>query len=327
MRFWRKPKSITSLLGGSLSEEMLDESLLLDHVKTEDYLTVALEIRPCSFLTIPAELRNGDKLGKEIDELCAGDLQAVLSAAADEKGAFIHRLKERIGESFRRVVFVSATYKAHIEWARRLYLGMRDVEVRPSIHELYLFKDARVKKELRSLMRIRKAARERVQLSIDAPKTKTCFAFPEELSPEYLSSVGKLLGYPSCCVERYVRDRLSGEASAEMRAGGQIDQLRREGNKPDTYAYFARNFFPCDPKCRNASEIGRRTFDLLSGLNPKIGNRYFTCMMRNVEMVENYPELTRQHVEKLTKKAQKVTRVETGNQNNFKPYTSITDVR
>ena len=327
MRFLRRPKSVTSLLRGSLSEEMLDESLLLGHVKTEDYLMVALEIRPCSFLTIPAELRNGDTLGKKIDALCAGDLQAVLSAAADEKGALIHRLKATIGESFKRVVFASATYKAHIDWARRLYLRICNVEVRPSIHELYLFKDARVKKELRKLLRIRKAARARVRLSMDAPKTKTCFAFPEELSQEYLSSVGKLLGYPSCCVEKYVRDRLSGEASAEMRASGQIDQSRSEGTEPDTYAYFARNFFPCEPKCRSAGEIGRRTLDLLSGLNPKFGKLYFAGMRKNVEIVENYPELARKHVEKLTRKAQKVTRVETGNQNNFKPYTSITDVR
>ena len=46
----KRPKNFVSLLRGSLSEEMFDESLLLDHVKIEDYLMVALGIRLVLFL-------------------------------------------------------------------------------------------------------------------------------------------------------------------------------------------------------------------------------------------------------------------------------------
>ena len=113
MHFWKRRRDIASLLRGKLFEEILDESLLLNHVKTEDYLMVALEVRPCSFLTIPAEFQNGDELGRQIDELCAEDLQAVLNATADKKAVLIRRLKKKIQESFNKVVFASATYKAH----------------------------------------------------------------------------------------------------------------------------------------------------------------------------------------------------------------------
>jgi len=288
---------------------MLDESLLLDHVKTEDYLMVALEVRSCSFLTVPAEFQNGDMLGRKIDELCREDLQAVLSATANKKGVLIRKLKKKIRESFQKVVFASAVYKAHLEWSRKLFLQTYDVEVRPSIHELYLFKNSKVKKELRRLMNVRNVAREMVALSMDVSKRKTSLAFPEELSSDYLVSVGKLLGYPSCCVGKYTHDRLGEDVNVEVRASRQVKELRKEGEEPDIYAYFVRNFFPCEPRCRSASEMGRKTFDLLSGVNPKLGDLYLECVRRNVEMVEKYPELIRQYRKKLTKRAQKLSRM------------------
>lgn len=308
MRLWKRPKNVSSLLKKVLSAEILDESLLFDHVKTEDYLMVALEIRPCSFLTIPAEFPNGEELGKKTDELCAGDLQAVLGATPDKKGVLIRRLKKRIQESFKKVVFASATYEAHVEWAKKLSLQTFDVEVRPSIHELYLFKDSKVKRKLRSLVNIRKAARERIKTSIDVSKSRTWLAFPEERTPEYLASVGEVLGYPSCCVERYIHDRLSEGASVEARASREVEQLRKGGGEPDIHAYFARNFFPCEPRCRSASEIGRRAFDLLSAVNPKLGDLYLKCIRDNVGIVQKYPEITKQYRKRLTKKAQKLTR-------------------
>jgi len=309
LRFLRKPKNVVSLLKGTLSEMMLDESLLLDHVKTEDYLMVALEIRPCSFLTIPAEFQNGDELGRKMDELCREDFQAVLSAAADRKGVLIHKLKKRIQESFKKVVYASAVYEAHMKWSRKLFLQIYDVEVRPSIHELYLFKNSKIKKELRRLMNVRNAAREKAALSMDVTQRRTSLAYPEELSSEYLVSVGKLLGYPFCCVERYIHDRLHGDVDVETRASRQVEELRKREEEPDVYAYFVRDFFPCEPRCRSASAVGRKTFDLLSGVNPKLGDLYLECVRRNVEMVEKYPDLIRQYREKLKKRAEKLSKL------------------
>ena len=183
------------------------------------------------------------------------------------------------------------------------------MEVRPSIHELYLVKDSKVKGELRRLANIRKAAGERIKISMDGSKSRTWLAFPEELVPEYLASVGELLGYPSCCVERYIQDRLSEGASVEVRASREVEQLKKEGGKPDFHAYFARNFFPCEPRCRSASKIGRRAFDLLSDANPKLGDLYLKCTRDNVGIVQKYPEITKQYRKSLVKKARKLTRV------------------
>jgi len=288
---------------------MIDESLLLDYVKTEDYLMVTLEIRPCSFLTIPAEFQNGDELGRRIDELCREDFQAVLNATANEKVFLIRKLKKKIQESFKKVVLTSAVYKTHMEWSRKLFLQTYDVEVRPSIHELYLFQNSKVKKELKRLLNVREVAREKVALSMGGSKGKTGLAFPEELSSDYLASVGKLLGYPSCCVERYIHDRLNEDVNVEMRASRQVKELRKEGKEPDVYSYFVRNFFPCEPRCRSAGEVGRKAFDLFGGVNPKLGALYLECVRRNVEMVEKYPELIGQYREKLTKRVQKLSRM------------------
>lgn len=309
MRFWKKSKNIIGLLKDSLSEEILDEHLLLGHVKTEDYLMVALELRPCSFLAIPAEFQNGDELGTKIDELCLEDFQTLLSASPDKKGVLIPELKKKIRKSFKNVVLASAAYKAHIEWSRKLSLQFFDVEVRPSIHELYLFKNSKVKRELRRLVNVRNLAREKIGLLMDVSKKNTCLAFPEESSSEYLASAGELLGYPSCCVERYVHDRLCEGTSVEVRASRQVEQLRKEGEEPDVYAFFARSFFPCDPRCRSAIEMGRKTFDLLSDANPKLGDLYFECIRNNAIMIEKYPEFIRQYREKLTERAQKLSRM------------------
>jgi len=305
LRFSGKPKSIVSLLKETLSEDLLNEPLLLDHVKTEDYLTVALGIRSCSFLTIPAEFPDGNEMGRKIDELCMEDLQTVLNATPDKKGVLIRKLKMKIRKSFEEVVFASSAYKAHIEWSKKLCLQTYDVEVRPSIRELYLFRSLSVKKELGRLVSVRNAARERAMLSMSVSKKKASLAFPEELSSNYLVSVGKLLGYPSCCVQRYVNDRLLEDVGVEMRASRQVKELQEDEEAPNVYAYFARSFFPCEPRCRSARGMGRRTFDLLSDVNPELGDLYFECLRRNVEMVERYPELIRQYSEELKKRAQK----------------------
>ena len=110
-----------------------------------------------------------------------------------------------------------------------------------------------------------------------------------------------------------------------MRASRQIEQLREEGENPDLHSYFARNFFPCKPTCQNASEIGRKTFDLLNEFNPQLGGLYFKCVTNNVKMVEKCPELTRQYRAKLTEKAQRFKETQSGNQNNFKQNASIND--
>jgi len=301
LSFWRKPTDLLDSLRGGLSEELLDEPLSTDHVKTEGCLMVALGVRPCALVTIPAELPDGTKLGREIDALCAEDLRRVTEAPAEKKPFLIPKLRSRIQESFRKVVLSSAAYKAHLSWSKKLSLQILDIEVRPSIHELYLFKNPAVGKQLKKLIALRAAARKELAFPKGFVATRTSLVYAEELSADYLHSAGELLGYPPCCVKSYVDDRLGGGVNVETRASTQLRQTDEGVKQLSIYAYFARNFFPCHPQCRNAIEIGGSAFHQLTDVNPKLGAIYLQCLRENAKTVEEYPELTQQYKQKMEK--------------------------
>jgi hypothetical protein len=301
LRLWKKHTGLLDSLKSGLSQELLGEPLLTDQVKTEGYLMVALGIRPCALITIPAELPDGVELGRKIDMLCAEDLREVTEAPVEQKRFLIPKLRSRIQESFRKVVFSSVSYKAHVNWSRKLSLQTLDVEVRPSIHELYLFMNQAVGKRLKRLSKLRISARKEHAFSIGFVGTRAGLAYAEELSADYLYSAGKLLGYPSCCVKAYVDDRLGNGVNVETRASTQLKQIDEGTRQSSPYAYFARNFFPCNPQCQNAIEIGISTFHHLADVNPKLGAVYFECMRRNAKAVEEYPELARQYRQKMEK--------------------------
>ncbi len=301
MRLRKEHANLLDLLKSGLSEELLNEFLLTDNVKTEGYMMVALGVRPCAFVTIPAELPDGAELGRKIDALCAEDLRKVTEAPREQKPLLIPKLRSRIHESFRKVVFSSASYEAHVNWSTKLSLQTLDFEVRPSIHELYLFTSPAVEKQLKSLITLRILARKKHASLIGSAGTRTSLAYAEELSEDYLSSAGKLLGYPSCCIKAYANDRLGGGVTAEARASMQLRHVDEGKRQSSVYAYFARNFFPCYPQCQNADEIGRRAFQCLADVNSKLGNLYFECMRKNAETVIEYPVLTQQYREKMEK--------------------------
>ncbi len=78
---------------------------------------------------------------------------------------------------------------------------------------------------------------------------------------EYLEKEGVLLGYPTCCVE-WARNRRSSQKSIETIA---LTELIREDyacssgavkvSSPEL-AYFAFEFYPCDPRCNAAEAVG-----------------------------------------------------------------------
>ena len=302
MNLWKKPSSVLDSLKNGLSQELLNETLLTDHVKTEDYLMVVLGVRLCSLITIPAEFPNGNELGTEIDSLCAEDLRRVVEAPAEKKALLIPKLKGRIQECYRKVVLSSDAYKAHMSWSRRLSLRTVDIGVRPSIHELYVFKNPAVMKQLRRLAVLRAVARKEFASSKGFVGSRTSLAYAEELSSDYLNSAGKLLGYPLCCIKAYVNDRLDGEVNVEARASMQLRQIDEEIRQLSVHAYFVRNFFPCHPTCRNAIEIGRSSFRLLTDVDSRLGALYFECLRKNAKNVEESPKLSQLYRQKMEKK-------------------------
>jgi len=275
---------------------------MLEQVKIDDYLLVALDVRPCAFLTLPAEFPNGLELGKQIDELCRQDYQTLMDADIYRKAELILKLRDRIREAFRTVVGGSETYRAHLDWAEKLSLQTYETEVRPSVHELYLFKNSRIRKELKKLSEMRRQMREKILKSATHLQSRICLAYPEEGSPEYLAYVGKLLGYPSCCVDGYLNDRLRGSPVVEQRVSGQIRQSKSKVEQ-NTLAFFVKDFFPCSPSCENAIGIGAKAHSVLTSISPRLGEIYLNCTKSNVGTAERYPELIKLSREGLEEQA------------------------
>jgi len=80
---------------------------------------------------------------------------------------------------------------------------------------------------------------------------------------------GKLLGYPECCVNHFVS--MKGEGSPPETEvvrkcielgflGKALELFKRKSDEipEDFYSFFASNFYPCEPGCRRAVEIGER---------------------------------------------------------------------
>jgi len=283
---------------------------VLDQVKIDDCLLVALDVRPCSFLTIPAEFPSGLELGKQIDELCRQDYQALMDADIYRKAEMILRLRDRIREAFKTLVSGSETYRAHFRWAEKLFLKTHETEVRPSVHELYFFKNSKIRKELKKLTEMRQQMREKILKSAPPPTAKTWLAYPEEGSREYLAHVGKLLGYPSCCVDSYLNDRLQGSLTVEQRVSKQIKESK-SGAKPNTLAFFVKDFFPCSPSCEKAIEVGARAHSVLGSISPRLGELYLNFTRSNMRTAEHYPELIKLSKKGLEEQAARL-RAQTG---------------
>ena len=125
-------------------EDFINDRRMLTKVKLEDYLSVYLEVRPCSFFTIPAELPNASEIGKMIDEECKKDLLLIMSTRdLSLRGEMIVKLRNKIRKLFKKYVFKSEIFKAHEEWAKLFGLKLVVEEVRPSIYEVFLFRDSR----------------------------------------------------------------------------------------------------------------------------------------------------------------------------------------
>ncbi len=289
---------------------LLNEPGILERVKLEDYLLVALGVRGVSLVTIPAELPDGQELGRAIDRTFSllyyrgGDPGRPLLARLAHRGRDVfYRLTLNplqykatlMAHAFSRVVTPAPSYQAHRAWARDLGLDCFETAVRPTIHELYLYRDPAVLRRLQELMderrRIHVAARAEYRPTMGAAG----LVYPEEYRGEYLERLGELLGYPACCVQRYARDRTA-RVSVELRAAKQLEVARKAGPAAvDPDAYWVKDFFPCRPDCPAAGERGRQAANALRELDPRLADRYRRGMEKNLERVAEYPAAIRAH--------------------------------
>lgn len=273
---------------------LISDTRLLNRVKVESYLLVHLGLRPCSLTTLPAELPEAERLGSSMDERVLPQMSRLGSIGEPERRVkAVEALKKELRRAYREVVEDSEQYRGHMEWTRTLGLRTLQFEVRPTVRELYLFKDKAVGRRLEGLMRERMRIRLEVLRKPPPGLGRVHIVYPEEFNGRWVREMGNLYGYPQCRIEQYAVDREKG-ISVEERASRQLREAEVRG-EADPLAYFVGNFFPCQPRCPSAISIGRRFLEEFQSLSPQLGDLYKSLLNENLERVRLMPEIIVEH--------------------------------
>lgn len=301
----------------NILREFLDEPVIPFKAKMDDFLPVVLGVRKAAQIVMPAELPDAGILGATIDDRFRSKMEG-RRIPGESFGNF---LKGKTGKFWRRnqmqdlrfrlevlrdlytdIVEGSQSYKVYMGWIDKLGLYKKELESRPTIREIYIFKDPSVSVELGELQDIRKDVRYASMKAPDPSIPVSLRAFPEERSTSYMKKLASILGFPICCADRYVFDRSSGVLSPEVRASNQI--LHSESpEEVNNLAYFTKDFFPCQPDCEEAAEIGRTIYEKIRELNPELADRYLEHVAENARMVRQYPEIIQQRIASLEQQA------------------------
>lgn len=276
--------------------ELLAEQRVARKVSVENLALVSLGLRMCSQTTIPAELPSGEAMGAAIDARFKPQMER-LRAIQDQKTRIktIGEIRKGMASAFEEVVEGSPDYKALASWAKRLGLKVNQVEVRPTVHEVYLYRERDTLKELQRLTQERGKLRVEAVKRPEPSRGQLQFAYPEEFNGPWVRRMGRLLGYPDCCVDRYASDREQG-INVEERAATQLKEFRGE---PDPHTYLASYFFPCTPTCEKAKARGELYHSKLSEALPEAGEAYGTIIRENLERVRRQPEIIGEYLSRI----------------------------
>ena len=276
-------------------DELIKDELLSPKAKLEAFLAAYLKLRPASQLTVPAELPNGPQMGQEIDRNMQPHLMQLQNIRdLKTRAVAVQGLKLLLEKNFETVVEESDEYNALYDWSSRLGLRNNQVKVRPTVHELYFFKDRGTGRAIYGLMRERVKIRRKIQRQPGQDINTIHFAYPEEFEPKWLHGLGEVLGYPDCCVKQYAEDRKNG-VNVEARASQQLLDAVNE-RKVDTHVYYTGYFFPCTPRCEKALEKGYQWHKAFNELHPELGKLYEQNIYFNTELVLRQPELIQRYL-------------------------------
>jgi hypothetical protein len=282
------------LVGDAWLNKFLEDDNILPRIKIENFLLVSMGLRPCSLMTLPAELPDANAIGGAIDELVFPKLRGLRSEQDPlKKLQLIGALKKEMSRVYAETVKGSEQYKSHKFWVK--WLGLRDltVSVRPTVEELYIFRENSIGKKLESLMKDRQRYRAKAMTSVKPGMDKARYVYPEEFRSPWLKEIGNILGYPDCCVEAYAADREEGR-NVEVRASQQLKEAEERG-AVDPFTYFIGYFFPCSPSCEEAQKKGASYRKSLVELLPSLGELYEISVVKNMEKVRLQPEIIEQY--------------------------------
>ena len=286
----------------SLLDEFIEEPLIVHKAKLEAFLAPYLGLRPASQVTIPAELPNGAKMGQRIDNEVKphiAKLQTIQDMRA--RAMAVQAMKKLLEKHFEVIVEESESYKTYYRWADKLGLRNNQIKVRPTVHEIYLYKEKSTGGVLRGLIKEREKIRRKVQRKPSSDIDSIRFAYPEEFDKKWLLKNGKLLGYPECCVKQYADDRIKG-LNVEARASQQLIDALKNG-EVDSHVYYTGFFFPCSPHCKNALATGEKWHNSFKELDQRLSDLYDSVLLLNAEMVLRQPELISKYLGQFKKKS------------------------
>ncbi len=304
-------------MDSKILQEFMEESAIPLGCKFDDFLPVVLGVRKASQIIVPAELPDAAILGATIDSRFRSKTEGKKSLG----GSFADYVKSKTGkfgrndkvkearmktellrELYAEIVEGSISYNLYMDWIDRLGLQKKILESRPTIREVYIFRDPSVAVELEELQDMRKDIRWDAMRSPDLSAPVSLRAFPEENSPAFLRKIGSILGFPPCCIDRYIFDRGSGVLSPEVRAANQIIHAESP-EEVDKFAYFTKDFFPCQPDCESAAEIGRVMYEKLKDFDPELAELYLQHLSDNLDLVRRYPEIIEERIRSLERQS------------------------
>lgn len=301
----------------TLLQEFMAEEAIPMRTKFDDYLPVALGVRRASQIVMPAELPDASILGATIDErfrqkmsghrLPGESLQTFFKGKVGKywrrnQAQEIRFRMDTLRDLYTDIVQGSHSYQTYVKWMDRLGLRHKELESRPTIREVYLFTDPAISAELEELQDLRKDIRYERMRTPPGSGPAYSRAFPEEQHAAYLKKLGSILGFPLCCVDRYAFDRDSAVLSPEVRAANQLEHLENP-DEYDVYAFFTKDFFPCQPDCASASDTGKLMYERLAEMSPEVAEAYKRHLEENVSLVKRYPEIIQQKIEALERLA------------------------
>ncbi len=282
-----------------------------------------LGLRKAALAVIPASFPNAQRIGQLIDQGYAQKYYQEQNPRLDFPASLFSRIKYAamkalndplsykgylIRETLEEVLRESASYSAYREWVKRLELESYQTQVRPSIDEFYVLgDDEEVIEELSELISFRRRLRQEPFEGHPLESQMRFFAFPEQRSAEFVERMGRLLGYPQCCVEAYVDDLQSG-LIPEVRSAEQIETYEGEGMEVVDKAFYLYDFVPCTPDCIAAREKASQALQRLGEIDPRLHDKYEALLGNYVERIKDYPEMVEARREQLQEQMERPDR-------------------
>ena len=122
------------------ASDLINERNLKSQTLLEDYLSVAVDLRKCSQMTVPAEFPDAEAIAKAIDLACISDYRKLVQEPdMKKKTKLIERFKRKLRDAYQEKTRDSSSYRSHVMWTGHLDLQTFEVEVRPTVRELYIY--------------------------------------------------------------------------------------------------------------------------------------------------------------------------------------------